>query len=424
MESIQRTDLPNGIRVISDTQPQALSTSVGAWLTVGSADETPPQAGIAHFLEHLIFKGTATRTARGIAERFDALGADLNAFTTKETTCVHARVLPEDLLEAVEVIGDLVERPSMTDADIEAERGVILEEMAMHEDTPDDLVYDLFAEAIWPDSGIGRRIQGLSETIRAATGDMIRGFHGDFYPNVPLVVSASGALDHNALVEAVSKHFSEAPRPTDIRTGFAPVARAGARAAFDRDGEQSHLVLGVRGLARNDERRWALAILNAAMGGGMSSRLFQEIREERGLAYQVGSGNQGFADCGLFTIYAGCAPEQLSTVSGLIQRIVGEVAADGISVEEFERAKGHLTGGVLMGFEEPGAMMHHLGKSVLLTPGVLTPDDIRAKIEAVSLEECSSVAREVFCAETWSVAVVGPDPDPTIEGFRLTEEAA
>lgn len=423
MDPFQRTDLPNGVRVISQTEPNALSTTVGAWLAVGSADERADEAGLAHFLEHLIFKGTPSRNARQIAERFDAIGADLNAFTTKETTCVHARVLPEDLREAVEVIADLIERPTLADLDIEAERGVVLEEIAMHEDTPDDLVYDILSEAMWPDQAIGRRIQGVARTVKAASPDLVRGFHESRYPSVPLVVSASGKLDHDELVATVASHF-ESQRPTTLREGFSPNAAAGARAVLERDVEQSHLVLGVPGLSRTDERRWALAVVNAALGGGMSSRLFQEIREDRGLAYQVGSGNQGMAGCGQFAVYAGCHPRQVEPVADLIERIVSEVALGGISADEMDRAKGHLIGGLLMGFEEPGAMMHHLGKSVLLTPSILSPEQIRAKIEAVTLDEGAQVAREMFCGTDWSVAVVGPSPEPKVHGFRIGEVAA
>ncbi|MFP5224660.1 MAG: M16 family metallopeptidase [Actinomycetota bacterium] len=422
MDNIVRTDLSNGVRVISQDQPHALTATVGAWLGVGSVDESASQAGLAHFLEHLIFKGTPSRNARQIAERFDALGADINAFTTKETTCVHARVLPEDLTEAVETIADLIENPTLGDIDIEAERGVVLEEIAMHEDTPDDLVYDLLAEAVWAEQGIGRRIQGVARTIKAATPDAIRAFHAATYPRVPLVLAASGRVDHAALVSTAERCF-RSERPSALRADIWPRTTP-ARAVLGRDVEQSHLVLGVPGLSRTDERRWALAVLNSALGGGMSSRLFQQIREERGLAYQVGSGNQGFAGCGLFTIYAGCHPKHVAEVAGLIRGIVAEVARQGITDDELERAKGHLIGGLLMGFEEPGAMMHHLGKSLLLTPTLLMPDQIRDRIEAVTSAACLEVARELFWSTDWSVAVVGPTPDPQVEGFRLDGEAA
>lgn len=424
VETYDRTDLPGGIRVLSAPQAGARSVSVGCWLGVGSRDEAPADAGIAHLIEHLLFKGTPSRTALAIAESFDAIGGDLNAFTTKEATCVHARVLPADLELTIDTIADLVQHPSLGTADIEVERGVVLEEISMHEDTPDDLVFDVFAEALWPDQAVGRRIQGFAETLRAASLDQIRGFHQTRYPTVPMVVSASGVIDHDTFVALVRDRFASGARPVEPRHDAPPRAQTGVRAVATRDVEQCHLVLGVQGMSRIDPRRYAFAVLNAALGGGMSSRLFQEIREVRGLAYNVVSGNQGLAGAGLFTVYAGTAPEQVGEVARLCADLIGEVAAHGITEVEVERAKGHLVGGLVLGFEEPGAMMNHLGKAGLLHDEILTPGQVVELVKSVTREDCAAVAHDVFNAEAWSVAVVGPDPDPQVTAFQLEGAAA
>lgn len=424
METFERTVLGGGLGVVSAYQPGARSVSLGCWLDVGSRDEADAEAGVAHLLEHLAFKGTPARTAREIAESFDAIGGDLNAFTTKEVTCFHARILDADLPMAMDVLADIVQHPKLDDEDIELERGVVLEEIAMHEDTPDDLVFDVLAEALLPNQSVGRRIQGFAATVGALTPDAVRRFRDATYPAARAVLAASGAVDHDAFVAMVADRFDTSRARAGLRPDVEIPAAPGVRAFLSRDVEQSHLVLGVPGIDRRDPRRWALAILNAALGGGSSSRLFQRIREERGLAYHVSSGNQAFTGGGIFTIYAGCAPERIAEVASLAEDIVAEVVADGITEAELNRARGYLRGGLLLGFEEPGGAMNHLGKSALLHGEILTPAQLLEKIDAVSLEDCHDIARDLLGAGPWSIAVVGHDPDPPVDVFDPREAAA
>jgi predicted Zn-dependent peptidase len=424
VERFERTILEGGLEIVSATQPGVRSVSVGCWLDVGSRDETEAQAGVAHLLEHLAFKGTPRRSALDIAEMFDSIGGDLNAFTTKEATCFHARILDTDLELAVDAIADIVQHPLLAPADVELERSVVLEEIAMHEDTPDDLVFDVFTEALLPGQAVGRRIQGFASSVAGLTREAVAAFRAERYPSARTIVAASGAIEHDHLVALVSERFDGAAPRAGLRRddGFHPVA--GVRAFATRDVEQSHLVLGVPGISRRDPRRWTLALLNAALGGGSSSRLFQRIREERGLAYHVSSGNQAFTGGGIFTIYAGCAPERIGEVAALAREIVAEVVADGITEAELARARGYLRGGLVLGFEEPGGAMTHLGKSALLLGEILTPAQLLERIDAVTLEDCGALAQELLGSVAWSVAVVGHDPDPPVDAFDPREAAA
>jgi predicted Zn-dependent peptidase len=412
-----RTVLPSGVRVVTERMPEQRSVSIGAWVAVGSRDESPELNGATHFLEHLLFKGTPSRSALHIAQQFDAVGGDINAFTTREFTCFHARTLGSDLVLALDTISDLVQHASLAPADVEAERSVVLEEIAMHDDTPDDIVFDVFHETLWPAHPLGRRVQGISSTVEAMSRDAIASFYTGCYTPDNIVVAASGDVEHEAVVELVARAFGETATPKPPRgAGEIPLV-TGTLTVQERDIEQAHLVYGTQGIPRNDERRWALGLLNVVLGGGMSSRLFQEIREKRGLAYAVSSGHQGYAETGAFSIYVGCSTENVSAVMGIVREQLDAVAADGISEEELARAMGHVRGSLVLSMEEPGAAMSHIGKSELCLGEILSVEEMIARVEAVTLDDVRATASTVLASAPWSLVILGPAPAADVSSF-------
>ncbi|MFJ9522776.1 M16 family metallopeptidase [Kitasatospora sp. NPDC101801] len=413
--TVRRTVLPGGLRVITETLPTVRSATFGIWVGVGSRDETPALNGATHYLEHLLFKGTARRSALEISAALDAVGGEMNAFTAKENTCYYARVLDTDLPLAVDVVCDMLTGSLILPEDVEAERGVILEEMAMAEDDPGDVVHDLFAQVIYGDSPLGRPILGTQETVKALTRDQIAGFFHRRYKPEQLVVAAAGNLDHAQVVRMVRKAFApvlakSTGHPTEVRRGVRAVRTAGKVEVLNRSTEQAHLVLGVPGVPRHDDRRWALGVLNAALGGGMSSRLFQEVREKRGLAYSVYSYSSSYADSGLFGIYAGCQPKRVEEVLRLCREELAKVVADGITEEELARAIGQISGSTVLGMEDTGSLMNRIGKAELSYGHHLSVDEMLEKIASVTLDDVHAVARDVLGAHKPSLALIGPIP--------------
>ena len=409
------TLLPSGIRVVTEHVPGQRAASIGAWIGCGSRHEPDDLAGATHFLEHLVFKGTPTRTALRIAQDFDAVGGDLNAFTTREMTCFHARVAPADTGLAIDTIADMIQHATLTPADVEAERGVVLEEIASHEDVPDEVVYDVFYRALWPDHPLGRPVEGVADTVGAMTPDQIARFLTEYYTPDRTVVSAAGDVNHDEIVELAAAAFADlAPFPSP--PVGPPAAIVPRLAVEERPIEQAHLVYGTRGITRTDERRWALWVLNTALGGGMSSRLFQRIREERGLAYTVASGHQGFADTGIFNIYAGCSSEHLMEVLTIARTTLDEVIADGITDEEFDRARGHVRGTLMLSFDDANAVMSHLGRSALVMDRIDTVEQMLAAVDAVTPADVGAVARDVL-GGSWTLAVLGARMTASLERF-------
>jgi predicted Zn-dependent peptidase len=408
---VRRSVLPGGLRVLSESAPGARSVAFGIWVGVGSRDERDSLHGASHFLEHLLFKGTARRTAHQISAVMDAVGGELNAFTAQEYTCYHARVLAEDLPLAVDVVSDLVTSSRITTADVEVERGVILEEIAMHDDDPGDAVHDLFAEAVLGASPLGRPVLGTVDSITALSRSAIAGFYRRRYTLPALVVAAAGGVDHDHLVRLVHTAFE--PRlggdaaPAGLRAVRLAPPSTPAVVAQRRAGEQTHLVLGTTGLPREDPRRFALAVLSGALGGGMSSRLFQSVREERGLAYSVYSYTTSHSDTGLFGVYAGCAPSKVGQVLGLVRAELASVAAAGVTDEEVRRSKGSMRGSQVLNLEDTGERMSRLGKAALVHDEVLPADEVLARIEAVTSEDVRAVAADVL-NRPLSLAVLGP----------------
>ncbi|AGK80542.1 Peptidase M16 domain protein [Streptomyces microflavus DSM 40593] len=415
--TVRRTVLPGGLRIVTETLPSVRSATFGIWANVGSRDETPTLNGATHYLEHLLFKGTAKRTALDISSAIDAVGGEMNAFTAKEYTCYYARVLDTDLPLAIDVVCDMLTGSLIAPEDVDAERGVILEEIAMTEDDPGDCVHDLFAHTMLGDTPLGRPVLGTVDTINALNRGQIARFYKKHYDPTHLVVAAAGNVDHATVVRQVRRAFERAGAlsrtdavPVAPREGSRTLRTAGKVELLNRKTEQAHVVLGMPGLARTDDRRWALGVLNTALGGGMSSRLFQEVREKRGLAYSVYSYTSGFADCGLFGVYAGCRPSQVHDVLKICRDELDRVAAHGLDDDEITRAIGQLSGSTVLGLEDTGALMNRIGKSELCWGEQMSVDDMLARIAEVTPDDVREVAGELLTHRP-SLSVIGPLKD-------------
>lgn len=417
---VRRSVLPGGLRVISEHVPGLRSATIGAWVPVGSRDERDGHFGSTHFLEHLLFKGTPRRSAFDIAEAFDAVGGEANASTGKESTCYHARVLDSDLPMAVDVIMDMVTSALIDPAELEMERGVILEELAMNDDDPGDVVHEQFAAAVLGEHALGRPIGGTPDTIRAVPREAVVDHYREHYRPGTLVVAAAGGVDHDALVAQVSAAVAAGgwSAPEDAL----PVARRewdgteaqpegvpslGTELTVHRATEQAHLIIGGTGITATDPRRFAMSVLSAVLGGGMSSRLFQEIREKRGLAYSTYCFAQGHADTGIFGLYAGCAPSKVEEVGKLLVAELERMATELISPAELSRATGQLAGGLVLGMEDTGARMSRLGKAELVLGEVASVSEQLDRIRSVTAEEVRELAQSLV-ARPRSRVLVGP----------------
>jgi predicted Zn-dependent peptidase len=415
--TIRRTVLPGGLRVVTEVLPAVRSVALGIWVGVGSRDEDEAHAGATHYLEHLLFKGTRRRTALEISSEMDAVGGEMNAFTAKEYTCYYARVLDADLPLAVDILSDMVTSSLITPKDVDAERNVVLEEIAMNDDDPSDTVHEAFTAKLFGDTPLGRPILGTTDSINAITRDQIHEHYQARYTPERLVVAAAGNLSHDAVVELVTRAFGPAldraaqpavPRLNGDRGDAA--AGTGTR-LISRGIEQANLVLGCEALARTDQRRFALGILNAAFGGGMSSRLFQEVREKRGLAYSVYSFTGQHADTGMWGIYVGCLPSKADEVLAICTEEVDRVVADGLTDAELARGKGQVRGSIVLGLEDPSSRMSRLGKSELVYPRLEPVDEVLTAIESVTHDDVRAIATEILTRPK-ALAVVGPFDDP------------
>ncbi|MFA1549971.1 M16 family metallopeptidase [Actinomadura chokoriensis] len=412
--AVRRTVLPGGLRIITETMPTVRSAAFGIWSAVGSRDEGPADAGASHYLEHVLFKGTKRRSALEISAAIDAVGGDLNAFTAKEYTCYYARVLDADLPLAVDVVSDMVAESVNRPEDVEAERGVILEEIHMRDDDPGDLIHDEFSTALYGETPLGRPILGTEDSINALSRDRIHGYYREHYVPSKLVVSVAGNIDHEEVVRLVSRAFAEHltgdAAPAAPRLDGAPAPVDPRSVVIDKDTEQAHIILGGAGVSRTDDRRFALGVLNAALGGGMSSRLFQEIREKRGLAYSVYSYTAQYADSGIFGVYAGCQPAKAEEVLSICRDELGKAAEECLTDEELERGKGQLRGAMVLGLEDTGSRMSRIGKSELVYESLLRVEEVLARIEAVTLDDVRAIAAEVLSAPQ-ALTVIGPVGD-------------
>jgi predicted Zn-dependent peptidase len=419
----RRNILPRGTHVITEAMPTVRSVTLGVWVGVGSRDEDRASAGASHYLEHLLFKGTGRRSALEISASIEAVGGEINAFTTKEYTCFYARVLDADLPLAADVLTDVIAAALIRPEDVESERGVILEEIAMTDDDPGDVVHDEFALALFGDSPLGRPIAGTTDSVKALTRDQIAAHYRRHYTGPNLVVAAAGNLDHDRVVElihqgfqrtAATSHLSLDPGLTPLgpRTLSAAAPSGTATRLINRKTEQAHLVLGMPGVHRTDDRRWALGVLAAVLGGGMSSRLFQEVREKRGLAYSVYSYASQYADAGAFGVYAGCQPKKLREVLSLCRAEIGNLVESGISEDELALGIGQLRGGMVLGLEDTGSRMSRIGKGELVYGEHLSVDTVLELIAGVTLDDVRAVAADLLTAPP-AVAVIGPYKDPS-----------
>ena len=414
VSKVRRTLLPGGLRVVTESMPGVRSATIGVWVGVGSRDESPTLSGASHFLEHLLFKGTPTRSAMDISVALDTVGGEFNAFTAKEYTCFHARVLDQDLPLAVDVLGDMVTSSTITAEDVEAEREVILDEIAMHDDDPDDVLANLYAEKAWGSTPLGRPIAGTEESIRSLNRAQITRYYRTRYRPENMVVAVAGNVDHASVVRQVRKAFGRgnflagtSSRPLTVRRGDRLRRTAPGKVVASRPFEQVNLMLGMNGLVRTDDRRYALGVLNAALGGGTSSRLFQEVRERRGLAYSVYSFAYHYADAGMFGVAVGCLPSKVDDVLSVVRTELIRLGEDGLTDEELERGKGQLRGGLVLGLEDSGARMSRIAKAELLYDELPSIDEVIRRIDAVTLDDVQVLAKELV-SQPETLAMVGP----------------
>jgi predicted Zn-dependent peptidase len=411
--SVRRTVLPSGLRIVTEEVPSVRSAAIGIWVNVGSRDETPAVAGASHFLEHLLFKGTTRRTALEISATIEAVGGEMNAFTSKEYTCFYARVIDTDLPMAIDVVSDLITSSIVSALDVDAERKVVLEEIAMRDDDPSDLVHDLYAETYYGDTQLGRPILGTIKSISDMTRSSVFNYYKKKYLPQDLVVAVAGNIKHKRVVamveEALSRdNFLDVRGSPQIRPNT-PVKTKPMQSVglMTRKTEQAHMFYGMEGVARSDERRFAMGVLASALGGGMSSRLFQEIREKRGLAYSVYAYAQQFAGSGQIGFYAGCNPTKAIEVIEIIREVLADVAENGMSHEEIERAKGAVRGSLVLSQEDSGSRMSRIGKNEIVYGQVMGFDEILKAISRVNPTDVREIANE-FLTKSPTLALVGP----------------
>lgn len=421
---VRRTVLPSGVRILSEQVPGARSATIGYWIAVGSRDEVPATFGSTHFLEHLLFKGTATRTALDIAVSFDAVGGEHNAMTAKEYTCYYAKVQDRDLPMAVDVLSDMVTSSLIDAAEFETERGVILEELAMADDDPSDVTSERFFEAVLGEHPLGRPIGGSPETIRAATRDSVWNHYRSNYRAKDLVITVAGAVDHDELVAAVQRALASAG--WDLETEATPVGRRDATLGVIQRGsplvvvhrpiEQANILMGVPGIPASDDRRSTMAVLNSILGGGMSSRLFQEIREKRGLAYSVYSFSPSYSDAGLFGLYAGCSPAKAGQVAELLLAEFRRLGSGGATDDEMRRAVGQLSGASALALEDSDTRMSRLGRSEITLGEYADLDESLRRLALVTPDDVRELAVEL-ASRPLSIAAVGTVESSVFDGI-------
>ncbi len=412
LEEIEETRLANGIRIVTERMPEARSVSLGVWVAVGGRDEPDSLAGASHFLEHLLFKGTAGRSARQIAEAVDAVGGEMNAFTNREHTAYYTRLPAARVDLGLEILGDVLTAPAFRPHEVDAERQVIVEEILMNLDVPEDHVHTLLAEALFPGHPLGREVLGTRESVEAASRDQIADFFARWYRPRNLVVVAAGDLDHQRLVDGFADTLGrleggERPERT------APGDAVEPRTVLDEETEQVHLAMGWRAVDNNDDDRYPLSVANQVLGGGMASRLFQEIREERGLCYSVYSWASTYADAGCAGIYAGTAPSRVAELLDVVDDEIAKMNASGVSEGELAVAKGYLEGSLLLGLEDSGSRMARLGRSLMARDEVVPIEEQLARIRAVTTDDVAAVSARVFGGPR-SLAVIGHVDDDVL----------
>jgi predicted Zn-dependent peptidase len=410
---LTQSTAPNGLTVLSEVLPGIRSAAVGIWVRSASVHEAPGQMGVAHLLEHLVFKGTERRTARELAQELEVRGGSLDAYTSRDHTSYQAHVLDADVPLAVEVLTDLVRHPLLRSEDLELERNVVLEEIRGVEDTPDDLVFEIHSRTLWPDHPYGYSILGTPDSIGGLTAADLAAVHRAGYYRGNCVIAAAGHVDHGQLLTVLEREgwFEGAAEPGRGPVAAAP-ARRGRTVVEERETTQSHIVLGTDTFAARDPRRYALAILSNLLGGGMSSRLFQRVREELGLAYSVYAFQQGYQSTGMTGVYVGTSPATAAAAEAAIREELERLARDGLSPDELDGGKRQLKGQVMLSLESPSSRMHRLAGTVLHRDRYRRLDEVLAEIDSVTTESVATLAGECYAPDRWSVVKLGPGPRP------------
>jgi predicted Zn-dependent peptidase len=415
---IVRDVLDNGLRIVTEAMPHVRSVSIGVWLTRGSRHETDERSGIAHFVEHMLFKGTTSRSAEDIAQEIDSIGGQLDAFTSKEYAGYYIKVLDEHLPLALDILSDIVLHPAFEKDDIEREKKVILEEIKMVEDTPDDLVHEIFTETYWKGHPLGRPILGVPQTVEALDQKTLRQYFNDAYIAPNMIISAAGNLDHAKLRGLIEKAFAKVGPTGPAVNGSGP-STAPALVLRDKELEQSHICLGTIGYPQSHEARYTTYILNTVLGGSMSSRLFQNVREKRGLAYAVFSGLSAYRDAGMLTIYAGCARESVGEVVDLVVEEMRGMKESPLPEAELRRAKDHLKGNLMLSLESTSSRMSHLARQEIYFDRHFSLDETLESIEKVTAEDVQRVSRDLFSNGSLAATVLGPTTGLDLDKTRL-----
>ncbi|NLI92177.1 MAG: insulinase family protein [Peptococcaceae bacterium] len=401
----QKHVLSNGVRILTEEIDYVRSVAIGIWVGTGSRNETEGYEGISHFIEHMFFKGTENRTARQLAESLEAVGGQLNAFTTKEFTCYYAKILDEDINLAIDVLSDMFFNSRFDSKEIDKEKNVVIEEIKMYQDTPDELIHDLFSQYVWNDHPLGKPILGVEDTINHLNRDKIKHYLETKYTPDKVVIAVAGKINHDEIIKKLSIFGDFQRQRQESETG--EPRGSIIRKAVGKDTEQMHLVIGVPGLGQDDEDMYALHIINNILGGGLSSRLFQEIREQRGLAYSVYSYHSTFVDTGLFAIYAGTSPGKTEEVIQCILKEMNLVKAEGITEEELKRTKAQIKGNLYLGLESVSSRMSRLGKTELSFGRVKTAEEAVEKLEKVTLSDVKRVMERLWLQDKISILTLG-----------------
>jgi len=414
--TIDRDVIGNGIRLLTERMTQVRSVSIGVWLTRGSRHEAAERSGIAHFVEHMLFKGTATRTAEDIAQAIDSIGGQLDAFTAKEYASYYIKVLDEHLPLAIDILSDIVMNPAFGPDDIEREKKVVVEEIKMVEDTPDDLVHELFTQGFWQDHPLGRPILGTRDTVESFDVDLLRDYFRNAYTAPNLIVSAVGNLEHDRVRELVENKFGAVPKTGEVVKEQPPIV-APKILVRNKELEQSHLCLGASSYPQNHDDRYSSYVLNTLLGGSMSSRLFQNVREKRGLAYAVFSGLSAYRDAGSFTIYAGCSNEAVGEVIDLVVEELRGVKNMRVPDAELQRAKDHLKGSLMLSLENTASRMSHLARQEIYFDRQFGLDETLQGIERVTAADVQRVAADLFKSGSLAATVLG-----NVNGLQIPRE--
>ena len=403
----RKSTLDNGLRIVSESIPYMSSVSLGIFVGTGSRSELPPEQGVSHFIEHLMFKGTQKRSARDIAEMVDDVGGQLNAATDRENTCYYIKVLPEHLGLGMDILSDMLLHSKFAESDVEKERQVVLEEISLYEDSPDELIHDLHMNSLWPGHALGRNILGTRDTIGGMSRQTIVDYTMRHYVPDNVVIAAAGNLTHEQLVEQVRLYWDDVKGAYPRLTDSAPVFATG-RLLQEKDIEQIHICLGTPGVAHDSPEFYSSHVLNTILGGGVSSRLFQSIREEKGLAYSVCSYPSSFRDAGLLTIYTGVSPDNSLEVMEIIYSIIGDIQANGVRADEMQRAKEQLKAGLMFSLESSSSRMSRLGRAEISAREYLSPEKLAAKVDGVSLQQLFELSQPLYRRDSTCFTALGP----------------